>query len=130
MSTLNSLKVSKNKLNKVISLKHQKFFPQEIVPHLSEILVTHGKTSSKIKKKRNSSYENYISMFSKKFKKVFVVAGKKIFELKKGNHEFYGNEYHSTKKQMKNVLSKYENVTFMDKTSEKYNGIRYKFLFF
>jgi hypothetical protein len=66
-------------------------------------------------------------MFSKKYEKVFLIAGNSIFKTsKQGNHEFYGNEYFSTKEQIKRVCSKFENVTFMDKNSEKYCNIRFE----
>jgi hypothetical protein len=68
--------------------------------------------------------------FQKNSKKFLWSQVKFYTNQSKGNHEFYGNEYHSTKKQMKSILSKFENVTMMDKTSEKYNGIRYSRIYF
>eukprot|EP01122_Echinamoeba_exundans_P013727 TRINITY_DN6035_c0_g1_i1.p1 TRINITY_DN6035_c0_g1~~TRINITY_DN6035_c0_g1_i1.p1 ORF type:complete len:307 (+),score=49.32 TRINITY_DN6035_c0_g1_i1:116-922(+) len=45
---------------------------------------------------------------SKRFKRVFFIAG---------NHEFYGSEYHSVKKNLAEICGRFDNVIFMDKTS-------------
>lgn len=55
-----------------------------------------------------ATYEQLLARESARFARVFVVAG---------NHEFYRGEYHASKQLIREICSKFANVTFMDKTS-------------
>ena len=63
----------------------------------------------------SKNYITLIATVSKQFEKVFLLAG---------NHEFYGNFYKDTIHQIRNVVSRYPNVIFLDNDIYELNGIR------
>lgn len=61
-------------------------------------------------------YQLFLEEMSKKFPKIFVVAG---------NHEYYGNEIDDTNQHIKLICEKMENVSFLCSSWEDYGGFRW-----
>jgi len=61
-------------------------------------------------------YTMLLEHINKTFKKTFLIAG---------NHEFYNNSIHETKKQIKELCDTFENISFLDNTYEIYEGFRF-----
>ncbi len=58
-------------------------------------------------------YEHFLQHVSGLFEKVFLIAG---------NHEFYGSTVEGTLPLIRELVSKFANITFLDNTMEEYAG--------
>lgn len=65
---------------------------------------------------KSKHYQTFLEKMSKKFSKVFVVAG---------NHEYYGNDIDDTNHYIKSICNDIENVSFLCSSWEDYDGFRW-----
>jgi predicted phosphohydrolase len=77
--------------------------PIEITPSAPYLILAGDIGAPKI-----ASLAQLLERESKRFKRVFFIAG---------NHEYYTSEYGAVKKSLGEICGRFENVTFMDKTS-------------
>lgn len=61
-------------------------------------------------------YQSFLDIMSKKFKKVFLIAG---------NHEYYGNDISKTDEHIMDICKTRPNISFLNNTTELYNGYRF-----
>lgn len=62
------------------------------------------------------SYGQFLALCHQLYPKVFLIAG---------NHEFYTNLYEETVDKIRSLVEKYPHITFLHKTTEDYQGIRF-----
>ena len=62
---------------------------------------------------RQPSYQHFLQHVCGLFEKVFIIAG---------NHEFYGSTVEETLPLIREIVSKFENITFLDNSMEEYAG--------
>ena len=63
-----------------------------------------------------TDYKKFVQDMSRKFPKVFIIAG---------NHEYYSNKIVETKQKIKEVCDDIPNVSFLDNSWEDYEGERF-----
>ena len=78
----------------------------------AEILVLAGDIGDPNK----TEYTDFLVNVSKKFRKVFIIAG---------NHEYYGKSVNKTKQILQYVCNDLVNVSFLDNTYEDFEGFRF-----
>jgi predicted phosphohydrolase len=62
------------------------------------------------------NYEYFLSFISNTFEKTFIISG---------NHEYYYNNIEETNNKIKNIIDKFDNITFLLNSFEDYKGIRW-----
>lgn len=62
------------------------------------------------------NYKDFLGFINTTFKKTFLIAG---------NHEYYTNNINETKTHIKNIVSEFENISFLDNSYEEYEGYRF-----
>lgn len=61
-------------------------------------------------------YKIFLEHVNTNFKKIFIIAG---------NHEYYKNNIENTKKYIKDIVSEYKNISFLDNSFEDYDDYRF-----
>lgn len=91
-----------NKINKFIEL---------IKPAPDQICILAGDIGNPY----SSNYDTFMKHVDQSFRRTFVIAG---------NHEFYNNSIpiHDTREHMKNYFKQYDNISFLDNSTEIYDG--------
>ena len=94
----------KNKFNKLCD---------KIIPKC-DVLVLAGDIGNPLH--HNDKYTSFLHLMSDKFKKVFIITG---------NHEYYQNDIIKTNEKVHEICCSRNNLSFLDNTTEFYNGIRF-----
>lgn len=63
-----------------------------------------------------TTYKDFLSYTNSIFKKVFLIAG---------NHEYYKNSIYETKNYIKELISEFKNISFLDNSYEDYENYRF-----
>jgi predicted phosphohydrolase len=86
---------------------------EKIVPKC-DILVLAGDIGNPLH--HNDKYKSFLHLMSDRFKKVFLITG---------NHEYYQNDIIKTNNEVRELCSSRSNLSFLDNTTELYNGHRF-----
>jgi predicted phosphodiesterase len=86
---------------------------EKIVPKC-DILVLAGDIGNPLH--HNDKYKSFLHLMSDRFKKVFLITG---------NHEYYQNDIIQTNNKVREICSNRSNLSFLDNTTELYNGHRF-----